>query len=313
MDREPPPDSPAASFPQIEIDSWDAFRRHMEDEAYRGWAFRGQADARLPLYTSLGRNFRERGIRPEAWPLLEERILRIFRRKSHHFLESVPDADDAFEWLALMQHHGAPTRLLDFTWSPYVAAFFALEGAIRDAVVWAVSPPRLAESVRRFLRDHTDDVPEDPGPWVPGNYEKLFLPNRHPIVVIGEPYRMNRRLIAQSGTFVVPGLLDRPLEQIVSGSGEGAPLVQFVLRTEKIRQEAIRSLYQMNLTYATLFPDLDGLARSMAWELEIHWAFDPTSMEPFPGYRLDRRGNIVAPEATDANDAGGSSDGDCSG
>ena len=39
-----------------------------------------------------------------------------------------------------MQHHGAPTRLIDFTWSPYVAAFFALERATGDAAVWAVNP-----------------------------------------------------------------------------------------------------------------------------------------------------------------------------
>ena len=39
-----------------------------------------------------------------------------------------------------MQHHGAPTRLIDFTWSPYVAAFFALERTLADGVVWAMNP-----------------------------------------------------------------------------------------------------------------------------------------------------------------------------
>jgi len=42
-----------------------------------------------------------------------------------------------------MQHHGAPTRLLDFSWSPYVAAFFALEAATRDSAVWAVNSGNL--------------------------------------------------------------------------------------------------------------------------------------------------------------------------
>ena len=56
------------------------------------------------------------------------------------FLGHVPEWEDDFQWLALMQHHGAPTRLLDFTWSPYVAAFLALERAVDDAAVWAIHP-----------------------------------------------------------------------------------------------------------------------------------------------------------------------------
>ena len=61
-------------------------------------------------------------------------------------------------------------------------------------------------------------------------------------------------------------------------------VVKFELDTAALRAEAMRSLYAMNITYATLFPDLQGLARSMAYELEFHWGFDPRTMEPFPGF-----------------------------
>ena len=47
---------------------------------------------------------------------------------------------------------------------------------------------------------------------------------------------------------------------------------------------ALRDLYLMNMTHATLFPDLDGLARSLAYELENHWAFDPRTMKPRPEF-----------------------------
>jgi hypothetical protein len=57
-----------------------------------------------------------------------------------------PEPDDDFQWLALMQHHGAPTRLIDFTWSPYVAAFFALERTLTDGVVWAMNPGAIDSS-----------------------------------------------------------------------------------------------------------------------------------------------------------------------
>jgi hypothetical protein len=48
-----------------------------------------------------------------------------------------------------------------------------------------------------------------------------------------------------------------------------------------MRNQGMRELYRMNITYATLFPDLDGLARSMAYELEFHWAYNPRTMEPY--------------------------------
>jgi hypothetical protein len=96
---------------------------------------------------------------------------------------------------------------------------------------------------------------------------------------------MNRRLIAQSGTFVVPSVLDKPVELILGEPGKSSEFVtKFVLRTQELRDEAMAALYNMNLTHATLFPDLDGLARSMAYELEYHWGFNPKTGAFYEGY-----------------------------
>jgi len=120
---------------------------------------------------------------------------------------------------------------------------------------------------------------------ISGNYQEFYLGNNVPFVFYGEPVIMNRRLIAQSGTFVIPGTLDKPIENILSSPPYQADtVVKFVLKTDKMRDEGMEALYNMNLTNATLFPDLDGLARSMAFELEFHWAFNPKTMERYPGY-----------------------------
>jgi hypothetical protein len=96
---------------------------------------------------------------------------------------------------------------------------------------------------------------------------------------------MNKRLIAQSGTFIVPGVLNKSIDEILAAYPDAVPTVaKFVLRTSLLRDEAMLALYNMNLTNATLFPDLDGLARSMAYELEFHWAYNPKTMKVTPGY-----------------------------
>ncbi len=64
-------------------------------------------------------------------------------------------------------------------------------------------------------------------------------------------------------------------------------IVKFVLDTKKMRREAMLDLYGMNMGNATSFLGGDGLARSLAFELEHHWAFDPQAMEKRKGYEID--------------------------
>lgn len=272
-------------FRTVKVRSWEDYRRLVEGGDFRSWAFRGQADARWPLVSSLSRHLRYAGVHPAAWARQEERILRIFQRKSHHFLQHIPHPQDSFEWLALMQHHGAPTRLLDLTWSPYVAIFFALEHGAETAAVWAFNAGVLGAKGKVTLQSGEQLDVSEAGTWSHGSYERHYVNAQHAFVRIGEPRSMNRRLIAQSGTFAVPSRLERPLEEIIEGYAEPDDLlVKIEVDVAAVRHEAMLSLYHMNLTNATLFPDLDGLARSMAFELEYHWAFDPRTMVVYPGY-----------------------------
>lgn len=267
----------------VKIDSWQQFIEIVSGPTFRSWAFRGQSDASWQLFSTLSRYFLNYHVHPDAWQQQEYRILRIFRRKSHLFLDHIPEENDAFQWLALMQHHGAPTRLIDFTWSPYVAAFFALEHATADAAVWALFPPGLNNSKVKTLRASQKVSADKIGPWVEGNYETYFLPNDNPFVVIGEPQRMNQRLIAQSGTFVLPGVLHTPVEDLVPADS----ITKFTFTTAQVRRQAMAELYKMNISHATLFPGLDGLARSLGYELESHWAFDPITMEQHKGFYIE--------------------------
>src|ERR1041384_5861576 len=179
------------------LESWESFLKLITSPPYSHWAFRGERDERWPLYSSLSRYLQNFGVAAAAWPAQEGRILRIFKRKAHQFLEKPPDLDDDFQWLALMQHHGAPTRLIDFTWSPYVAAFFALERTLGDGVVWAMNPGRI-DSSRAATRARK---PAANGPAPPRQLPALLSEREPPLPLDGRaadheppPHRAVRHL-----------------------------------------------------------------------------------------------------------------------
>jgi len=263
--REDPQRLSKANLKVHEVSKWSKFLELIHED-YLNWAFRGHAVANWELIPTITRELQNRKVNRKYWLKQEHRILWVFQRKVTHYLSNPPHIGDTFRWLALMQHSGAPTRLLDFTWSAYVAAFFALETATGDAAVWALNTPRLGT----FAFGPT--VPNVKWPPSPDKAMKPYLAE-NARVVIGEPYFKPQRLIAQSGTFICPTDIHQPLENQLSRRGIVAKIV---LRGPQIRKEALAELYRMNISQATLFPDLDGLARSLRYELETHYAYDPT-------------------------------------
>lgn len=256
----------AAPIREIRIADWDAFIHYIDGRD--GWAFRGQSDAGWPLLSSLSRRLRDSGADLGTWREREERAIRIFRRKAHIYLPDRSVLIDALRCLAMMQHHGAPTRLLDFTKSPFVAAFFAVEHASGDSAVYALDTQRLWTVAPQFDARLTRDAVD---PQVPGNFERWFAPGAYPLVWLGEPSEMDRRLVAQSGLLVMPGTLGPPLDVLLNAYDDETPLIEKVVFDRTLRAEAMHQLYRMNITQATLFPDLEGLARSIAYELEETW------------------------------------------
>src|SRR5690242_20596727 len=87
-------------------------RAHQFTAARGRWVFRGHADGRYKLLSSVGRNAHTSDTRARY----EESMFNMFRRESQGYLPSVPGSD--WDWLALAQHHGLPTRLLDWTYNP---------------------------------------------------------------------------------------------------------------------------------------------------------------------------------------------------
>lgn len=232
------------------------------------WLFRGQADARWELQTSFERAFQV--LDRSLWRAVEDYSLTAFKRRLHLFDDNVPSDSDVLEWLALMQHHGCPTRLLDWTRSPYVAAFFALDGDFDAApAIWAIDTLVLQND----LYELDDELLEFASKGLRTGSPEVFGPH----IVMGTkrgiypvvPKRQNARLSAQQGVFLVEGDLSAGFaENLNTHFREGSlwKPSMFKLVIELSREErfnAMATLRRTNIHAASLFPGVDGYARSM--------------------------------------------------
>jgi hypothetical protein len=262
----------------LTVSTWSDLHNVLDDFATAGWAFRGQADANWPLESSLTRYLRAFVDPNIGWLGRERQILHAFKRKAHPLLPRTPEPSETLEWLALMQHHGAPTRLIDFSWSPYVAAFFALERATADAAIWGIASNPQVPNYQGFeISVLLNEVPRlNDRSASKADSAELCSGKDIPAVVIGEPVLMNQRMTTQVGTFAVPiARSDVALENLVPPDS----VFKLKLVTESLRKKSMERLHNMNLTNASLFPGVDGFARSLAYELEFKWKVDLEALE----------------------------------
>lgn len=244
------------------------------------WAFRGQKDTRWGLATSL-----ERGLRTHATALagsnvslVEEGLVREFQRRASATSPDIrlPDWDDVTGWLALMQHWGAPTRLLDWTYSFFVGLFFAVDGSDTDGAVWAIDVRSCNELARSRLGADRPMVENalgaDPYLSKSATFRNLFAREPAiPLVYRINTFLLNPRLAIQQGLFLCPGDVGSSFESNLSG----VSVIKIVVPNH-LHHEIRRELTYMNIGRHSLFPGLDGLASSL------------NSSLPYVGERLPR-------------------------
>ncbi len=199
---------------------------------------------------------------------LEKGLLRRFMRQSHHYVTTLPSEENVMEWLALMQHYGAPTCLLDWTHSLFVAVYFAVEQADSECAVWALN----LKWVERTIYDVLDKVAsealkEDRNVTKKETFKQVF-DHGHGLVCPIKPYRFNERLVIQQGVFLVPGNVSIPFDDnlmsFLQRSDSKGMLVKLIIQNDAtLRKTILQNLHHMNMNSATLFPGLDGFARSL--------------------------------------------------
>lgn len=226
-----------------------------------------------------------------------ERMLDDFKRRALPFVDMVPRND--FEWLFLMQHHGVPTRLLDWTTNALVALYFAIDGVKVEpkpfvesdtdaeasldefdwgsAAVFLMNPTKMNQTLHDGVRDPVD-VAAKYDHWYPYSRPmeiKSGEINTYPPICIVAP-QVSQRIRAQAGLFTLHGTNLEPLDFYTVTR----PLISKILIPHSAALTIRSELHTVGITPSFIFPDLDGVAREVrenelrtfAWERERYLA-----------------------------------------
>jgi hypothetical protein len=263
---------------ETKIGSWADFEENViapyiavTPPLQHSYIFRGQADASWGLAPSFTRLVSSLGFSRGRALEVESELQYRFSQRAHLYIEPhfIPKVG-ILDWWTLMQHHRAPTRMLDWTHSPLVALYFAVNQRWDvEGAVWMVH--------RHYLREYgdkafgaLDDV------YVTEHYEKLFSLEAPPSrIILVDRVTLTERMVAQQGTFTVAQdvLLDHQmgLEQTLPATepkpagkeGEASVHRLKVVVPAALKKKLLRRLHLMNITADALFPGIDGLGTEL--------------------------------------------------
>lgn len=243
------------------------------------WSFRGQSNPDWPLSTTIDRL---KNLNTYNANTIEDELISEFKRGSINYLNPLTIPQNNIEWLSIMQHYGTPTRLLDFTKSPYIATYFGIEGAMEKYfAIWAINSFEINKISRAKIlpiigKPNKGDFNYGIQIDSDENLKKIINSNSGLIVPV-EPFRMNERFQIQQGTFFLSGDISQNFESnlielLTDGNKmniHSTNIFKKILVPLSEKEKIIQDLYLMNVTPLSLFPGLDGFAKHIKGSYEL--------------------------------------------
>ena len=290
----------AELFTEYRPKDWPEFRNLLWMLSVGDWVFRGQRDANWPVSSTLERSvpaYLMKGLKNDKdgkaevgkyLEAMEEPLFLKFSERLDAYIGKEAGASTVLGQMALMQHHGVPTRLVDFTESPYVASFFAVEDALDpdgECAIWVINHAWCLEKSAQAVRKEKERAGEEFKEYVDfSDIEILFdtiFQLKLPFVVPFRPSKLNERIASQQGLFLCPGELDRSFMENLYALGK-KELPDFLIKIvfpASWRGLILYDLRSMNIGPHTLFPGLDGYARWVKLQLDLTHAYGQVEEE----------------------------------
>ncbi len=248
---------------EIKVNSWNELQNELFEDSWNPsigrfrskFAFRGLSDVNYPLESTLirlGGNYSS----------LEKHLLRNFKKYAQR---NLVELDSIWHWLSVAKHYGLPTRLLDWTYSPFVAMHFAtanIELFKQDGVIWAVNYIQVHKLLPKKLRL----ILEEEGANIftvemlsrtINSFEELAKLSNNNVVIFFEPPSIDDRIVNQFAFFSIMS----DSKAILNIWLENHPnLFKKIIIPAELKWEIRDKLDQANVTERVLFPGLDGLS-----------------------------------------------------
>lgn len=254
------------------------------------WIYRGQA-SKWELETTL-----ERYCNLYRYPLTDAPGIEVEMIRNFQRLYNGEDREEVLKdklyCISLMRHYGAPSRLLDFTYSKDIAVYFGIECAFdnvpmgkngwpdyaanRSLAIWCVNwdyvdsriEAQYSKLYQNILSRATNDSIRDDS-----TFEALYMQNKYTFVESENPMRLHQRLDIQGGVFLCPGNVARSFIQNLSCSFDDNSKSNIIKLTCDLSPTRLRELLEnfrnKNITRQSLIPGLDGFAQSMKYKLAL--------------------------------------------
>lgn len=262
--------------------------------------FRGQGNSKWDLKTSIERTIENYSFfnyeKTCGYETQEKWMIIDFKKKYPLYSNKLPDIENNFEWLSIMQHYGAPTRLLDFSSSIFVALYFATIESKIESSIWCLNKIQIRDNLHsKFqldytpkvdLKDKIDKVHIDLANQFIAN-ESGFKTNNKKTLIPLEPNFYTERLSKQQGLFLMPSesktsftenmLSTFNMNELNFDKIDIEDLIKLSIEKslhhkinilkinidEGMSYDIVNYLKEMNITAETLFSGIEGLAKSL--------------------------------------------------
>jgi len=213
----------------LEIKSFDKLLEAFESQnTGQNFIYRGVSDSKFQLITSLGRCESALG---KPISRLETRLTKLFKESSIPYLEHRPNNE--LEWLAVAQHYGLPTRLLDWSYNPLVSTYFSVE-----------SKPHTNSAIYVLSGFSTIQDPDKTNPY---KLDKVYK--------YRPPY-ISARIQNQSGLFTVHNTPDLPFED---------DNIKKIIIPKELKAGIKKKLFKYGINQRLIYPGLEGVAKDLRW------------------------------------------------